>query len=551
MNSKDQIVVDVVAKILAGKLSRKVGCKVLGVSERTLRRYLSEYAERGILFVQHRNTKKTPVNKTNLDQRKLVLSLVTEKYFDFNLTHCLEKLKSDHGIEVGRETFRSWCHEIGMVKKARRRSAKVRRKRDRMAQAGLMLQMDGSPHRWFGGKLSCLIAAIDDADSDIPYGEFFPAEDTISCMVVLQKIIEKKGIFQILYVDRAGIFGGPKRCNFSQVKRAVGELGIHVIFANSPEAKGRIERNWGTLQDRLIPEMRIRNITTYNSANDFLQNQYLPNEYLPKFKVIPESLESAYKPIPADKDLNEIFCLKNHRGVKRDHTFSWHGEIYSIISPLKHSIYRQKIEIRTYQNLQWKVFFAGKELEVKLAKLVKKVSPSESIKSACSNDNSKVRLDGHVQYKSRYYSVPEKYIGQLVNLSEQNGRVLIYQNATLIESHSKLTLDGQISSTKPEHLGPWKRCLEPESFYRKSARRYGANVEKLVVSVIEQGSGFIDTGTIFGILGLDKNYPATAINAACGVALELGQSNYRAVKSILKLHDTRTYEEKIKHKLTK
>ncbi len=121
-----------------------------------------------------------------------------------------------------------------------------------MAQTGLLLQMDGSPHCWFGGKPSCLIAAIDDADGDVAYGEFFPSEDTISCMVVLQKIIEKKGIFQILYVDRAGIFGGPKRCHFSQVKRALAELGIHIIFANSPEAKGRIERLWSTLQDRLI-----------------------------------------------------------------------------------------------------------------------------------------------------------------------------------------------------------------------------------------------------------------------------------------------------------
>jgi hypothetical protein len=111
-----------------------------------------------------------------------------------------------------------------------------------MQQTGLMLQMDGSPHRWFGDKPSCLIAAIDDADSDVPFGEFFPAEDTISCMRILQQIVKKRGIFNILYVDRAGIFGGPKRAHFSQVKRALGELGIQVIFANSPEAKGRIER---------------------------------------------------------------------------------------------------------------------------------------------------------------------------------------------------------------------------------------------------------------------------------------------------------------------
>jgi hypothetical protein len=543
MDSSDQIVVDIIVKIMAGKLGRKEGQQILNVSERTLRRFLSEYSKCGVLFVRHGNSKNVPINKTNLELKERVVSLVKEKYFDFNLTHCLEKLRQDHLIEVGRETFRGWCHEIKMVKKARRRGRKVRRRRDRMAQTGLMLQMDGSPHCWFGGKPSCLIAAIDDADGDVPYGEFFPAEDTISCMVVLQKIIEKKGTFQILYVDRAGIFGGPKRCHFSQVKRALKELGIHIIFANSAEAKGRIERLWNTLQDRLIPEMRIRNITTYDTANDFLQNQHLPNDQA-QFNVVPANLQTAYKPVPPGMDLNEIFCLKHYHTVKRDHTFSWQAEIYSITSPLKHSIYKQKIEIRTYQNLTWKVFFAGKELSVELAKIASRAPPPTLGASLNANDDFRVRLDGHVGYNRRYYSVEEKYIGQMVSVAEKEDRVLIRQGARLIESHPKITLQGQISSTKPEHLGPWKKCLEPESLYRRSARRYGANVEKLIVSVIEQGAGFIDTGAIFGILNFDKVYSPQAIDGACGCALELGQSNYRAVKAILKLHDTRTQEQR-------
>ena len=543
MDAQDQLTLDVIVKVVAGKIGRSEAMQILCVSERTLYRHLAEYSKKGVLFLKHGNYAKKPVNRGDEETKQKVICLVREKYFDFNLTHCLAKLKQDHQIEVGRETFRGWCHEIKMVKKARRRSKKVRRHRDRMAQSGLMLQMDGSPHHWFGGKISCLIAAIDDADSDVPYGEFFPAEDTISCMVVLQKIIEKKGIFQILYVDRAGIFGGPKRCHFSQVKRALGELGIHIIFANSAEAKGRIERLWGTLQDRLIPEMRIRNITTYDTANDFLQNQYLPNDQV-RFNVVPANLETAYKPVPPDKDLKEIFCLKHYHTVKRDHTFSWQAKIYSIISPLKHSIYKQKIEIRTYQNLTWKVFFAGKELNVKHTNIAEKALPSLASKAGWVTDNSRVRLDGHVAYNHRYYSVEEKYIGQMVSVIEKEDRVLIHQNERLIESHAKITLQGQISSTKPEHLGPWKKCLEPESFYRRSARRYGANVEKLIVAVIEQGAGFIDTGAIFGILNFDKMYSPQAIDGACGCALELDQSSYRAVKAILKLHDTRSQEEK-------
>jgi transposase len=540
MDAQDQLTLDVVTKIVAGKVGRKEGQQILAVSERTLRRYLTDYAKRGCLFVKHGNRERKPINRSESKTKQKVITLVKDRYFDFNLTHCREKLKSEHAIDVGRETLRVWCHEIGMVKKARRRRRTVRRVRDRMAQTGLMLQMDGSPHHWFGGKPSCLIGAIDDADSDVPYAEFFPAEDTVSCMVVLQKIIEKKGIFQILYVDRAGIFGGPKRCNFSQVTRALGELGIHVIFANSPEAKGRIERLWGTLQDRLIPEMRIRNINHYEGANDFLQNQYLPNDHA-RFKVVPVNLQTAYKPVPKGIDLGEIFCLKEDRMVKRDHTFSWNNEIYAIASPLKHSIYKQKIEIRTYQNLKWKVFFAGQELAVKPANLaVKAAAPAVAPEAAL--DNVKIRLDGHVLYAGGYYSVAEEHIGGAVNVKEAEDRVLICQKGRLLEVHPKIKLQGQLTSTKPGHEGPWQRSLSPDSLYRRSARRYGANVEKLVTGVIEKGQGFIDTGSVFGILGFDKKYPVKAIDEACGVALELGTLSYRAVKAILKLHDTRPRE---------
>jgi hypothetical protein len=234
-----------------------------------------------------------------------------------------------------------------------------------MSQTGIMLQMDGSPHKWFGNKDSVLIGAIDDANNEVPYAEFFLSEDTISCMRVLQKIIETKGTFDVLYTDKAGIFGGSKRANFSQVKRALEELGVQIIFANSAQAKGRIERLWGTLQDRLIPEMRLRNINSFAAANCFLQEQYLPNEYNSKYTVTPKSLKTNYKEVPEHIDLNEIFCLKEYRTVRNDHTFSWNSELHKIISPVRYSIAKQKLEIRTYQDLTWKVFFAGKPIEIK------------------------------------------------------------------------------------------------------------------------------------------------------------------------------------------
>jgi transposase len=540
MTAQEQLILDIVAKISTGKMGRKEGQRILNVSERTLRRYLAEYQKRGVLFVQHKNSKNIPANKSSDELKKRVLKLVREKYFDFNLTHCLEKLKSDEKIEINRETFRQWCHEIHMVKRAKRREPKIRRRRDRMEQTGVMLQMDGSPHAWFGGKPSCLIAAIDDADSDVPFGEFFASEDTISCMRVLQKIVEKKGLFQILYVDRAGIFGGPKRANFSQVKRALEELGIHILFANSAEAKGRIERLWDTLQDRLIPEMRLRQIRSFENANTFLQEQFLPGEYAEKFKVVPANLESAYKPLPHSIDLKEVFCLKEHRGVKRDHTFSWNNQIYRIDSPLKHSIYKQKLEIRTYQDLSWRVFFAGQPIAVSEARAAVKATalPNQPCVAA-EISSEKVRLDGHIRYLGRYYSVDEKYAGQKVSVTEKDGQVLIYLKGQLIETHPKLIGAHSLCSTKTEHLSPWKRAMEAHSSYRRAAQRLGPAVDQLVLNILQRGNGFIDNSTIWGIINMDESYTPAAINEVCACALELETWTYRAVKGMLKLKGTR------------
>jgi transposase len=543
MTAQEQLKLDIIAKISTGKMDRKAGQKILNVSERTLRRCLESYNKNGPIFIKHGNYKKSPANLTDPAIKKAVQALVRDKYFDFNLTHCLEKLIKEHEINISHDTLRRWSHEIGMVKKAKRRSAKVRRHRDRMKQTGVMLQMDGSPHPWFGGKESCLIAAIDDANSDVPFAEFFPAEDTISCMRVMQKIIEKVGLFEILYVDRAGIFGGQKRANFSQFKRAMEELGIHVIFANSPEGKGRIERLWNTLQDRLIPEMRIRGIQSYEGANDFLQNQFLPNEYAPNFKVVPENLVPGYKPLPSHIDLNEVFCIKEERTCARDHTFSWKNETYRIDSALKHSIYKQKLEIRTYQDLSWKVFFAGKVIQVSL---VKEPEKSRELPKIEELNGIKVRCDGHVHYLDRYYSLNEKYIGAKVSVTENAGQITIHQRGNVIEKHAKVTLPGQLSSTKEQHLLPWKRAQDENSSYRRNARPYGVHVEEFVIAVIKRGCGIIDTNTIYGVLNMDKTYTAHAINEACKLALEAEQPTYKAFRVFLRLLPTRFEQKRLK-----
>lgn len=540
MTSEEQLALDVIGKVFSGQFNRKTAQQVLNVSERTLRRYLQGYEKKGVLFVKHGNCNKEPANKIDGGLKKRVQSLVRGKYYDFNMTHCLEKLDTVEKIKIAPETFRRWCHEIDMVKRAKHRRSTIRKRRQRMEQTGLMLQMDGSPHRWFGNKESCLIAAIDDADSEVPYGEFFPSEDTISCMRVLQKIVEKKGLFHILYVDKAGIFGGGKRAQFSQVKRALKELNIHIIFANSPEGKGRVERLWNTTQDRAIPEMRLRNIKNYEAANHYIQEVFFPNEYASKFKVVPVNLQTAYRPVPENIDLNEIFCLKEKRTVNRDHTICWNNETYQIDSPLKYSICKQKVEIRTYQDLTWKVFFAGKPLKVSKVEEPKKALEQKELAKVIGVEHEKVRRDEHVKYLSKYYSVNEKYIGKKVSIYEKHNEVFICHKGKLIETHPKITAPSQRCSTKPEHYRGWQKAMTKDSIYRVHASRLGPDVDALVLTIIQQGHGFIDNKSIWGIIKCESTHPPAAINEACKSALKMGTPFYRSVKTLLRLTPTPT-----------
>ena len=165
-------------------------------------------------------------------------------------------------------------------------------------------------------------------------------------------------------MDRAGIFGGPKRCNFSQVKRACEELGIEIIFANSAQGKGRIERSFDTYQGRLVPELRLKRIKRMSTANQYLQECFIPEFWQTTIEVMPRNTESEYTALPKHIDLDSIFVVKEYRKIRNDHTFSYGNKSYLIDSPLRDSIAKQKIEIHTNHESGFTAFFAGRELTV-------------------------------------------------------------------------------------------------------------------------------------------------------------------------------------------
>ena len=363
MNSRAQLTVDVISRVAEHKMTIANAAKLLNKSKRTIERYLQRYRQLGIQFIIHGNTGHEPANKISDSLKHQVQQLIRDKYYDVNLLHLGELLLSNENISVKRETLRQWAHDIHHVKRAKRRRSRVCKRRERMGSPGLLLQMDGSTHRWFGNKKSCLIAIIDDANSDI-HAEFFSSETTIGSLKVMRAFIEKHGLFKALYVDRAGIFGGPKRCNFSQMQRACEELGIEIIFANSPQGKGRIERAFDTLQDRLVPELRLNNITDMANANRYLEQVFIPQYWHQQIVVKARDDTVEYTPLPEHLALDEICIIKEYRKIRNDHTFSYNNKFYFIESAIKHSIAQQKIELRKTSHGQFDAWFAGRKLMV-------------------------------------------------------------------------------------------------------------------------------------------------------------------------------------------
>lgn len=371
----EQRTLDVASQVIHRQISLDQAALLLQKSYRQTRRIISRVRLMGALGVKHGNFGKRPANRIPDDRKRFVLDLLRDRYFDFNLAHFREKLAADHGLEIKRETLRRWATPEGLVKRGRTagRRAKIRKARPRLPMAGMLLQMDGSTHRWMGnsGPECCLIGAIDDATSHCPYAEFFPAEDTLSVLSVLKSIVERVGVPEVLYVDQAGHFG--KRHSrtvylewekhLTHVEKAMQELGCKVLFASSPQAKGRIERMWNTFQDRLIPELRLSEVKRIPAANAYLQERFIP-EFNQKFSVPPARKKSAFKPVPAIwKDrLDWVFSVREWRKVSLSETISWNSRTYLVTNQYGLTLRRSTIELRTNLQGETKAFFAGRPL---------------------------------------------------------------------------------------------------------------------------------------------------------------------------------------------
>jgi hypothetical protein len=316
---------EVILEALSGKITFWQAAHIARVSPRHLRRLYAQYRRWGFKGLCDRRSGRPSPKRMPWATAELVLRLFREKYFDFSVRHFHEKLREQHGITYSYTCIKRLLQAAHLVHKADKRGAH-RRKRERRPMTGMLVHVDASRHQWLGGEgWHDLIMVLDDATSEVYYAQLVDEESTVTMMAALREVVEQRGIFCALYSDRGSHFWlTPKegeivdRQRLTQIGRALRELGIEMIPAYSPQARGRSERAFGTWQGRLPQELRLRGIRTVEEANRFLREGYIA-EMNGKFSIPAAQPESAFVPATG-KDLHRIFSLQHERVVNQDNT---------------------------------------------------------------------------------------------------------------------------------------------------------------------------------------------------------------------------------------
>jgi transposase InsO family protein len=315
-------------KVLDGQMTIRDFSLLTGKSYRQAQRIIQKIRSNDIDGLIHGNAHKVPLNKTSLDVELEVTRLLKTKYHGFNLTHFKEMIEANEGIKVSKDTIYRLAKKHSLQPIKYRRSKRLHKPRARLPQEGMLVQFDGSPHPWFNDEFTDLIAAIDDATGKILAAEFFHGETSFNSMTVIREVIVNHGIPEAFYTDQAGLYGKRDRDWTSQIARALSSINCSLIVAGSPQAKGRVERLFKTLQSRLVNELKLFNINEMKAANDFLKNDFIPR-FNEKFGVEARVEEKAYLPYVFE-DLELVFCKKYERKVAQGNTFSWDGKLWII-----------------------------------------------------------------------------------------------------------------------------------------------------------------------------------------------------------------------------
>ncbi|HZP16352.1 MAG TPA: ISNCY family transposase [Terriglobales bacterium] len=319
---------EVMLRAIARKITWFQAAEILGITDRHLRRWRERYEEGGFDGLLDRRRCRPSEKRVSLATVERVLGLYRDQYFDLNVRHFHEKLREKHAIHLSYTWVKAALQGAGLVAKGRKRGVH-RKRRPRRPLPGMLLHIDGSRHRWFGDeRWYDLLLILDDATSQIYYAQLVEEESTLTVMAALREVIERQGVFCALYSDRGSHFwhtpkagGKVDPLRLTQVGRALRDLGVQMIPAYSPQARGRSERNFGTWQGRLPQELRLHSITTREAANRFLREHYIA-EFNRRFQVKAAQPGTAFTRCPR-RDLHRVFSLQWERTVNRHNTVTW------------------------------------------------------------------------------------------------------------------------------------------------------------------------------------------------------------------------------------
>jgi len=361
MNHKERERLKVLNRVEQDELTVALGAEALGLSERQFYRILSRYHQQGDAGLLHRLRGRPSNHAHPADANKKAMRWYREQYWDYGPTLFAEVLADEHGLTIAPETLRRWLMAAGLWAGSRAKRPH-RRHRDRRTAIGSLIQFDGSPHDWFEGRgpICTLLVAIDDASSQ-SYLRFVTSENTGEVLATLRLYLERYGIPRAFYTDRGSVFYGEDKP--TEYQRALAVLGVEPIFAHSPQAKGRVERNNRTHQDRLVKALRRHNLGDLQAANRFLEKTYMAqhNHAFAQTEGLPDLHRSV-----DGIDLNNILCFETVRQVRNDYTITLEAQYIQLergANPLPPP--KREVIVRQWLDGSLHLFWNDQELQYK------------------------------------------------------------------------------------------------------------------------------------------------------------------------------------------
>ncbi|MGH2568667.1 MAG: ISNCY family transposase, partial [Bacteroidota bacterium] len=372
MSRKERKRLEIYSRVKRGELRLSKAAELLGISYRQAKRSYSRYSESGAAGLVHGLRGRASNRGSDEEQREAVLWLYQEKYGDFGPTLAAEYLSREDGQQVAVTTLRRWLISAGLWSPKGKRSVH-RRWRARKEHVGEMVQMDGSYHDWFEGRRawSVLMVMIDDATGRI-YARFFEAETTAAAMEVFQRYVQRYGLPRSLYVDRDSIYKTTRDATAdeellgkeaaTQFARAMEELEVELILAHSPQAKGRVERCNGTLQDRLVKALRLAGIDDLESASRYLEESFLA-EFNARFAVQPQAKADLHRRVPRNVRLEQVLSFQESRVVQNDWTVCWRHRRFQLTEANSRlALVRQRVTVCEQLDGTIRLLYKGREL---------------------------------------------------------------------------------------------------------------------------------------------------------------------------------------------